>query len=369
MTYDKDKIKEELTIEQVFNFCAEMGAEPRVESGGNVLIMRTVCHNHPGQGSRKLYYYNNSHLFKCYTECSPDTFDIFQLYINIQKTAGNNIELPHAVYFVASFFGIAANDNKNFSDNDENLEDWKILENYHRIESVENKEKKVELKIYDEKILNNYPFVRYKNWEKEGISPEIMKARGIRFNPATSAILIPHYDINNNLVGIRSRTTIQEEEVFGKYRPAVLNGRMYNHPLGFNLYGLGWNKENIAAMKKAIIFEGEKAVLTYASYFGKENDISVAACGSALISHQVDLLLSLGVNELVVAFDKQWKEKGDEEFKRWTAKLTDINKKYSPRVSVSFVFDKEGTNLGYKMSPIEAGPETFLKLFKERIIL
>ena len=82
MRYDKDKIKESLTIEQVFDFCAEMGGEPRMEAGGDIFVMRTICHNHPGEGSHKCYYYNNTHLFRCYTNCG--SMDIFQLY-NMQS--------------------------------------------------------------------------------------------------------------------------------------------------------------------------------------------------------------------------------------------------------------------------------------------
>ena len=364
MRYDKDKIKESLTIEQVFDFCAEMGGEPRMEAGGDIFVMRTICHNHPGEGSRKCYYYNNTHLFRCFTNCG--SIDIFQLYINIQKVAGYSVELPQAVAYIASYFGFAA-DYQNFSDEGKILEDWKILENYDKIEAIVNKEKQIEMKFYNDKILSYYPFVRYKDWEQEGINSDIMKKRGIRFDPATEAMLIPHYDINNNLVGVRSRTIAKEDEIYGKYRPSVLNGKMYSHPLGFNLYNLNWSKNNILLMKKAIIFEGEKSCLKYASFFGEENDISVAVCGSSLIQYQVDLLLSLGVTELFIAFDKQWQEKGDDEFKKWTAKLTEINKKYSSKVLVTFVFDKDGTNLGYKMSPVDAGPDTFMKLFKERI--
>lgn len=112
----------------------------------------------------------------------------------------------------------------------------------------------------------------------------------------------------------------------------------------------------------------EKSCLKYASFFGLENDISVAVCGSSLITYQVDLLLSLGVKEIVVAFDKQFQTIGDDEWKRWTNKLKEIHKKYSSRVQISFLFDKN-ERLGYKDSPIDAGPDTFIELFNERIIL
>ena len=195
-----------------------------------------------------------------------------------------------------------------------------------------------------------------------------MDHRGIAYDPKNQGIVIPHYDINNQLVGIRERTLIKEEENFGKYRPAILNGVMYNHPLGFNLYNLNNSKDNIKIIKKVIVYEGEKSCLLYASYFGEENDISVACCGSSLITYQVKLLLSLGVKEIIVAFDKQFITIGDDEWKRWTKKLTDIHNKYGAYTQISFMFDRWDL-LQYKSSPIDEGKDTFMELFKRRIIL
>jgi len=112
----------------------------------------------------------------------------------------------------------------------------------------------------------------------------------------------------------------------------------------------------------------EKSTLLYASYFGEENDISVACCGSSLISYQVQLLLSLDVKEIIIAFDKQFQEIGDDEWKRWTKKLTDIHTKYGAYAQISYMFDKNNL-LDYKMSPIDKGKDIFLKLFKERVYI
>jgi hypothetical protein len=142
---------------------------------------------------------------------------------------------------------------------------------------------------------------------------------------------------------------------------------MYNHPLGYNLYNLNNSKENVKIVKKVIVFESEKASLMYRTYW-HDSDISVACCGSSLTNYQVNLLLSLGVNEIIVAFDRQYKEIGDEEFKKWTQKLINIHNKYKNLCQISFVFDKEH-KLGYKMAPIDAGAEIFLQLFQERIFL
>ena len=135
-----------------------------------------------------------------------------------------------------------------------------------------------------------------------------------------------------------------------------------------NLYGFNWAKENISIVKKAIVFESEKSVLMYMSYFGIENSIAVACCGSNLSSYQVQLLLDAGATEIIVAFDRQFQEIGDSEYKRLTKNLLKIHEKYKNYATISFIFDKNKIT-GYKASPIDEGPEKFLKLFQERIIL
>ena len=97
-------------------------------------------------------------------------------------------------------------------------------------------------------------------------------------------------------------------------------------------------------------------------------DISVACCGSNLTNYQFKLLLSLGVNEVSIAFDRQFKKVGDEEFKRWTKKLESINNKYKGFCRITFLFDKKGL-LNYKDSPIDCGPDIFMKLYTERIAM
>jgi hypothetical protein len=82
----------------------------------------------------------------------------------------------------------------------------------------------------------------------------------------------------------------------------------------------------------------------------------------------MELLIDTGAKEVIVAFDKQFQEKGDAEFKHLVKNLKSIHQKYNNYVIVSFIFDKENL-LGYKDSPIDCGAETFMKLFKNRIVL
>ena len=70
----------------------------------------------------------------------------------------------------------------------------------------------------------------------------------------------------------------------------------------------------------------------------------------------------------MIAFDRQFQEINDDEYKHLTKNLMKINNKYKNDVVISFIFDKNMIT-GYKDSPIDCGPEIFMKLFKERIIL
>ena len=360
MNFDKNEIKNSLSIEQVESFIAELGGDPRRQ--GELLICRTICH---GGNSHKLYYYNNTKLFRCYTECN-DSFDIFELVIKIKTQEGQNWTLYNAVTYVINFFSLDFSDF--FSQDKKLLQDWNLLSKWEKTVNNQKEEKIVNLKVYDDSILKNLPRPKILPWEREGIKKEVCDDYGICYNPSSGGIIIPHYNIDNQLVGIRERTLIKENEIYGKYRPAVLNGVMYNHPLGFNLYNLNNSKNHITNIKKAIIFEGEKSCLLFASMMGEENDISVACCGSNLINYQFNLLASLHTEEIIIAFDRQYKEIGDLEWQGWTKKLKSLHEKYNKYIQISYIFDKEHV-LDYKDSPIDKGKDIFLELFSKRIFL
>ena len=136
MKYNSDEIKNSLTFQQVFDYVAELGGNPKLNPvGDDVLIAQTICHNPPGTGSFKLYYYGNTHLFHCWTQCG-DSFDIFDLTRKWAKVRGEDWSLVKAVHYVARYFGIAANDEDNFENAQEKLQDWEILKNYNNIYQI-----------------------------------------------------------------------------------------------------------------------------------------------------------------------------------------------------------------------------------------
>ena len=364
--FNKDEIKNSLTLEQVEQFLAEHGGEPVKRIG--MLVSRTICHNPvDGNGSHKLYYYENTHLFKCYTECAEvNGFDIFDLTRKIMKIQSNiDMTLYDAQIYIINYFSLdVAFD---FQKDTEKNSDFKIFNKWRKNKPTDNQQKIIEFQKIDPVVIKWLPRKEITPWLKEGIIQDVMDRHGIRFDPYNYGIVIPHWDKDWNMIGIRERTLLKENEVYGKYRPAIINGKMYNHPLGFNLYNLNFSKDMIKQNKKVIVGEGEKFCLMFDSMFNV--DISVACCGSNLTSHQFKLLMDLGVEEIIIAFDKQFQEIGDAEWKRWTKKLTELYYKYSGFVKISFMFDTTGKLLGYKDSPIDCGRDTFVYLYENRITL
>lgn len=365
ISYDKVEIREMLELDQIFDIIHEFGGDPEYTNFG--IISTTICHNKPGEGSKKLYFYENSGLFRCYTGCDS-TFDIFEL---VQKVAdiqwGKNYDLNDAVRWIAYRFGFSGS---YLEDENEKLEDWKIIDRYEKNIKIDKEKQIVTLNEYDDIILSRFNYsLKLTPWLNEGISQTAIEHNNIGFYPGGDQITIPHYDQNGRFVGLRGRTLCKEEaDKYGKYRPLKINGILYNHPLGFNLYNLNNSKDNIKMIEKSIVFESEKSTLQYQSHFGIESDISVACCGSSVSLYQINLLIEAGAKEIIIAFDRQFQKPHDDEYERLIKKFYKMNEKYKNFVTISFIFDRNMIT-SYKASPIDEGPEKFLQLFNERVVI
>ena len=172
-----DNIKNSLTIEQVKDLLFALGGDPIIK--GDIILARTICH---GGQSHKLYYYDNTKLFKCYTDCPEGSFDVYDLIIKYNKNENKEMNLYQAVNFVVNFFNLVIS-NENFIINNEELTDWKILNKYEENNSQEKQQKIVDLKFYDKKILKYLPQPKLPMWLKEGITQEVMNKVDIKFDP------------------------------------------------------------------------------------------------------------------------------------------------------------------------------------------
>lgn len=158
----------------------EFGGEPQYTNFG--IISKTICHNEPNpSNSNKLYYYTANDMFYCFTECG--SLDIWALIIKVAKIQwSKEFNLNDAVRWTANHFGLSGS----IIEDDElkTLADWKVLEEYERVQEVRPQVKQVILKEYDSSILNNFNYnVALGPWIDDGISPTSMKNAKIGYYP------------------------------------------------------------------------------------------------------------------------------------------------------------------------------------------
>ena len=369
LNYDKTEIKEQLTKDNIYQLLYEWGGEPEYTNFG--ILSATICHNPKGVGSRKLYWYANSNLFRCYTGCDEPTFDIFDLTRKVFSIQFHkDLDLNDAVRYIASYFGfighIEIEENYGALTAEIEYEETKLKQLNKQAE----KPQFIILKEYDTTILENLDYrLKLEPWLKEGINQNAINEARIGYYLGNDQITIPHFDMNGRFVGLRGRSMCQADcDLYGKYRPLIVNKQMYNHPLGLNLYNLNKVKDNIKALGTAIVFESEKACLLFKSYFGLDSDISVACCGSNLSQYQIELLIAAGAHNIILAFDRQFQEIGDKEHQHIKKNILKLAEKNHLNINFSAIFDKDMIT-AYKASPIDEGKDKFLKLYKERIIL
>lgn len=350
------ELKESLTTERIIQLVTELGSDEYVDRE-NYIIFKTICHNvDASDASLKLYYYKKDHRFVCYTECNS-SFNIYELFkkryelLGIKYNFYKDIVLKIAegvqLQYKAKTSGF--------------YEEYKSI-----YEKYEHNNPDINFNKIDKKILNIYTFFPTPEWLNDGISEEIMKEYNILYSIEENKIIIPHYDINDNLIGIRARALNEEDIAIGKYMPVQIGHTIYSHPLMYNLYGLNKVKNNIKEKKIAILAEGEKSPMQYGTMVGQENNICVASCGNKLHTYQIDLLISSGAERIIVAYDKtgaSWKEQ-----EQYYYHLKDICSKYKNKCEIGFLYDTDNL-LDLKQSPFDKGLDTFKKLYTKGVWL
>jgi DNA primase len=167
-------------------------------------------------------------------------------------------------------------------------------------------------------------------------------------------------------VGIRGRAIDEEDLQFGKYRPIQIGKTMYNHQLGFNLYGLWEHRKAIQLTKRAVIYEGEKSCMIDDAFYGPFS-VAVATCGSQLNRFQINLLVQeLGVNEIILAYDKEYDEPYSQQGRMYREKLIQKCERYRGLANFYYIFDEHNL-LDKKDAPCDKGQEVLETLMKRRI--
>ncbi len=344
---DYEQIVKDLKDEEVIRLMYELGAD-RHEETDNYIIFPTICHNeNAAEASMKLYYYKDTHLLYCYTEDGPMT--IYKFLENYYKT--RNIEYNWGQDILKVVFQCSAATELTAK---ETIFKQSLKDKYRKRQSIQ-------LAAYSPNVLESFVKQYPIEWLEDNISAGAMDKYNIRYSISQNKIIIPHYDINNRLVGIRGRALNESEIAYAKYAPVKIEDIVYKHKLSLNLYGLNHNWKNIKELGICYIAESEKAVLQ-SELFGEKN-CTVAICGSSLNIYQIKLLMQhCQPKEIVLCLDKEELPGEDKYF----YKLWDMCNKYKLYTNMSFIYDRENL-LNLKDSPFDRGRNIFNKLLEKRV--
>lgn len=369
---DKNAILDSLTKNDIIKICNILGSpQYKEDNSGNLCFSTCLCHG--GDSPYKLMYYHqpgpdypNRHhgIFKCYT-CG-DAYDIVELVIRAMRQQGKTYTWYKALRWIAQNTGkiqLASKDTGSVT----KVEDFSWID---RLKNAQKKKRAIpKLTEINENILEIFCYYPHEEWLKDHITPEALGRFGIGYYGLTNQIIIPHYDINNRLIGIRGRYLDKiDADMFGKYVPLQIEGKWLSHQLGSNLYGINVVKDTIINKKKLMLVEAEKSVLQSYSYFS-DDSFTVAACGSSITQTQIKIMLEeLQINEIVYAPDRDYHDANSFEAELWWQKQIKKLAPLVPYVKVCLIADKKN-RLDFKDSPTDKGKDILLELLDEKIII
>lgn len=348
---DARKVVGMLSDRDVFDLMVELDAQPVTK--GDTFECRTVCHS---GHKHKLIYYKDSKSFYCYTNCG---------HLSIFDMLGKTLDIE----FIDALKYIVRKYNLHDSDHIEGFTYEKVENPGALLKEKLNKEKKPTFEKLDENLLLDFYPYYHQSWINEGISIGSMMKYNIRYSIVDNQIIIPHYDEEGNLIGVRGRNLNKDKVDEGKkYMPIYYEGKVLKHLTGANLYGLDKNKEMINQHKTIILFESEKSVLQLDSMM-PEHSIGVCVSGSSLTQYQLDLIKQLDVEEVIIGVDKEFENIGDDKEKRYAEKVIKVfRNKLAPYFRVSVLWDLKN-ELNEKDSPTDRGIKIFKDLYENRIYI
>ena len=346
---DIASLKSQLTDDRIIELMDAMGA-PLMKADSNNLIFPSICHHGADCQAHKprLYYYIESQSWFCFVcHFSGDTISLVQHV--------KHIDFNQAVSYICSVLHLQVGQ----IEQNEQLDNWAELRRF--LPNAEPEPDK--LLIYDKSVLSLFDHLYPQEWLDYGISADILDKFGIGWYARQACISIPVV-FNGQLVGVRGRYTREQDVANGKYRPiCTLDGTVLKFPSSACLYGYDQNKAAIEKSRQVVLFESEKSVLKAPS-FGIDN--ALAVFGSNISKQHIQLLLELGVNDVVLAFDSDYKQVGDDEFKFFVVKMKKLAAKLKPFFNCSIVYNNQGYDM-YKCNMMDIPYEQAMKLWESRV--
>ena len=342
-------LKSQLTEDRVIELMDALGA-PLTKADNDNLVFPSICHHGADAINHKykLWYSQERQAFHCWV-CNLHT-DAIGLVQHVK-----HLDFNQAVAYICSTLHLQVGQIEQNND----VDNWTELRRF--LPDAEPEPDK--LVTYDPAVLSLFDHLYPQDWLDYGITKDILDKFGVGWYARQACISIPVV-FNGQLVGVRGRYTREQDVAKGKYRPiCTLDGQVLKFPSSSCFYGYDQNRAAIEKSRQVVLFESEKSVLKAPQY---DLHNALAVFGSNISKRHIQLLLELGVNEVVLGFDSDYHTVGDDEFRFFVAKMKKLAAKLRPYFSIAILYNNQGYN-GYKFSPIDFTREQFEKLWESRV--
>ena len=357
---DVKKLKRALTLAHYDMIIQRLGIPIFSKSNSEWRLWTGDKNVNPLEGSPKLIFYPDSHIFMGYT--AGRSYDIISLVQTRLALLKQPCSFLDACQFILDTTNINP-DSISRVKKEGHVYDWSNLERFIRVRKYGN-----QLSEYNRNIIDTLPPLYPQAWIDEGISEETMDKYQIRYYERCNQTVIPCFDDEARLVGVRVRNWDKDRVEQAKYMPLVtLDGQCYKFNTNQVFYGINYNKPEIERTGKVIIVESEKAVMKLDTYMGRHN-IALGMYGSNLGIQRRNQLLKMGVNTVSYVVDNDFIGQDDEFFEQWREKIRHFIKLWDGFCRVEIVWDNLGL-LGPKENATDRTKEVWEQLWENREII
>ena len=357
---DVKKLKKSLSLAHHKQIMQALGIPAYSENKEQIIYFSGDKNKDALKGSPKLYFYKDSQIYFGYT--SSRSYDIISLVQTRLALLKQPCSFLDACQFIIDTTNINP-DSISRIKKDGHVYDWSNLERFVRVRKYGN-----QLSEYNRNIIDTLPPLYPQAWIDEGISEETMDKYQIRYYERCNQTVIPCFDDEARLVGVRVRNWDKDRVEQAKYMPLVtLDGQCYKFNTNQVFYGINYNKPEIERTGKVIIVESEKAVMKLDTYMGRHN-IALGMYGSNLGIQRRNQLLKMGVNTVSYVVDNDFIGQDDEFFEQWREKIRHFIKLWDGFCRVEIVWDNLGL-LGPKENATDRTKEVWEQLWENREII
>ena len=357
---DVKKLKKSLSLAHHKQIMQALGIPPYSENSTQIIYYTGDKNVDPYKGSPKLYFYKDTSIYVGMT--AGRSYDI----ISLTQTRLSLLKQPCSFLDACQFILDTTNinpDSINRVKKEGHVYDWSNLERFIKVRKYGN-----QLSEYNRNIIDTLPPLYPQAWIDEGISEETMEKYQIRYYERCNQTVIPCFDDEARLVGVRVRNWDKDRVEQAKYMPLVtLDGQCYKFNTNQVFYGINYNKPEIERTGKVIIVESEKAVMKLDTYMGRHN-IALGMYGSNLGIQRRNQLLKMGVNTVSYVVDNDFIGQDDAFFEQWREKIQHFIKLWDGFCRVEIVWDNLGL-LGPKENATDRTKEVWEQLWENREII